>query len=177
MNRDLYDIIANGNYFTHSIGKINDKKIFEKLDLIIKLGGLYSKDSLRKIGYDVLGKVSGHIRITKEFYVSLFNFSNPSLAKRLLSSRFSTFFPIDVDEIVILVDSSILLQKNAKVSDFDCNEIVVKDKVTFDYLFGIIIPNVPDVVEFVKNLFQRCNIDIPIYDFEGNVIPIIRGRQ
>lgn len=176
MNRDLYDIIANGNYFTHSIGKINNPKTFEKLESIIKLGGLYSKDKLKKMGYDVVGMVSGHIRITKDIYVSLFNMSNPSLAKKVLSPRFSTFFPIDTDEIVFLIDSSILLQDNAKTSEADCNEIIVKEKVPIDYFFGLIIPNNSECIDFVRNLFKTYDIDIPIYDFEGNTLSIFKKR-
>ena len=46
MSRELYNILINGNYFTHSIGKVYDKDIFIKLENIFKLSGLYSKEAL-----------------------------------------------------------------------------------------------------------------------------------
>ncbi len=176
MSKELYDILIEGNYFTHSIGKINDKETFKKLESILKLGGLYSKDSLRKMGIQVDGRVAGNIRITKDSYVSLFDPTFPNLEKKLRSAKYSFLFPLGGSEITFLVDFSIELQKNARRSDFDVHEIIVKDTVPFDYLFGIIIPNVEEVIKLVSTLFQQYNIDIPVYDVDGNVITLRNKR-
>ena len=167
MNRELYNILINGNYFTHSIGKIYDKDIFTKLESILKLGAIYSKDSLRKEG-----RVSGNIRITKDSNVSLFDPSGYNLERRMLSPKFSTFFPISIEDIIFLVDNSVEFYEGAKRSDFDYHEITVKNKVPFDYIFGIIIPNSENVKDIVAELFERYNIDLIVYDFDGNELDI-----
>ena len=172
MNRELYNILINGNYFTHSIGKIYEKDIFNKLDSIFSLGGLYSKDSLRKFGVNIEGRVSGHIRMTKDFNVSLFDPSGFNLEKRMLSARFSDFFPISVNDILFLVDNSIEFCSNAKRHEFDYHEIIVKDKVPFDYIFGIVIPNIDKVKEKVSKLIELYNVELIVYDFDGNEIDL-----
>ena len=60
MNKELYEMIAYGNYFTHSIGSIEKEDTLEKLDSIFKLNGLYSKSKLRKMNIIVEGMVKGN---------------------------------------------------------------------------------------------------------------------
>ncbi len=168
MSRELYNILINGNYFTHSIGKVYDKDIFIKLENIFKLSGLYSKEALRKIGFNIEGRVFGHIRMTKDCNVSLFDPSGFNLEKKMLSPKFSDFFPLSLDDIVFLVDNSIEFCENSKRHDFDYHEIVVKNKVPFDYIFAIVIPNLESVKEVLATLIERYEIDIIIYDFDGN---------
>lgn len=177
MNKELYNILINGNYFTHSIGKVYDKDIFDKLESIFKLGGLYSKDSLRKMGYSIEGRVSGHIRMTKDSNVSLFDPSGYNLEKKMLSARFSDFFPITINDILFLVDNSIEFSSGAKRHDFDYHEVIVKDKVPFDYIFGIVIPNLEQIKETLVRLFEQYEIDLIVYDFDGNILDLKnRGR-
>lgn len=171
MNRELYNIIING-YFTHSIGKIYDNDILNKLESIFILGGIYSKDSLRKLGITIEGRVVGNIRMTKDFNVSLFDPSGYNLEKRMLSPRFSTFFPISKEDIIFLVDSSIEFITGAKRHDFDYHEVIVKDKVPFDYIFGIIIPNQEWVKEALWSFLEKYNIDLIVYDFDGNILDL-----
>lgn len=172
MNRELYNILINGNYFTHIIGKIYDKDIFVKLESIFSLGCLYSKDSLREMGINVEGRVAGNIRITKDSNVSLFDPAGFNLQRKMLSPKFSTFFPISTEDIIFLVDNSIEFYKGAKRHDFDFHEIVVKNKVPFDYIFGLVIPNIEQVKEIVSKLLKQYNIDLCVYDYEGNMLDL-----
>lgn len=177
MNRELYNVIIDNNYFTHSIGKIYNQDIFNKLESIFKLGGLYSKDSLRKLGVNIEGRVSGHIRMTKDTNVSLFDPSGYNLEKKMLSVNFSKFFPISVNDILFLIDNSIEFYDSAKRHEFDYHDIIVKDKVPFDYIFGIVIPNLNQVKDVLAILFERYDIDLIVYDFDGNLLDLKnRGR-
>lgn len=177
MNRELYNILINSNSFTHSIGKVYDKDILDKLESIIKLGGIYSKDSLRKIGVNVTGRVIGHIRMTKDYYVSPFDPSGYNLEKRMLSVNFSKFFPISVDDILFLIDNSIEFNEGAKRHDFDYHEIIVKDKVPFDYIFGIVIPNLEWIRVAISDLIEKYNIDLIVYDFDGNKLDLLKNGR
>lgn len=177
MNRELYNILIDGNYFTHSIGKIYDKDILNKLESIFKLDGIYSKDSLRKLGINIEGRVTGNIRMTKDFNVSLFDPSGYNLERRMLSSKFSNFFPISTEDIIFLVDNSIEFVEGAKRHDFDYHEIIVKDKVPFDYIFGIVIPNLEWVKDALCGFLEKYNLDLIVYDFDGNVLDLLKkGR-
>lgn len=165
MNEELYNFLIDGNYFTHSIGKAWDLETTNKLISIIKLNGIYSKESLAKRGIIVEGMIKGNIRYTKPSYVSLFDPSGENIRKKLLSPKLISFYPISEYDIVFLVDSSILHHPKAKRNDFDFHEVNIKDFIPFDYIFGIIAPN--DKLLEIYNILKEYGIDIPVYDIYG----------
>lgn len=176
MNEKLYDVIVGGNYFTHSIGKIYDSDILFKLESVFKLQGLFSKDSLRKMGIFVSGIVQGNIRITKDCYVSLFDPAGANIEKRLKSASLSTYFPVSNEDIIFLVDNSIELIEGAKRSEFDWHEIIVKNKVPIDYIFGIVVPDIEQFREILQTLLNQYDHELLIYDFEGNLLKLKNYR-
>jgi len=172
MNKELYEMIAYGNYFTHSIGSIEKEDTLEKLDSIFKLNGLYSKSKLRKMNIIVEGMVKGNIRITNDSYISLFDPSGQSIEKRMLSPKLSEYFPIKDTDIMFLIDTSIEYSPNVKRNEFDYHEIIVKDYLPLDYFFGIVVPNDELAINKLDAVLKEYNIDIPIYDYEGKIIDL-----
>lgn len=170
MNEKLYEVIVSGNYFTHSIGKFYDENILFKLESVFKLQGLFSKYKLRSMGIIVEGMINGNIRITKDNYVSLFDPSSVNVEKRIKSLKLNSYFPISCDDVIFLVDNSVEFVSGAKRSDFDWHEVIVKDKIPIDYIFGIVIPNVNEFAPIISSLLDLYGNEMLIYDFEGNLV-------
>lgn len=176
MNKELYQIISGGGYFTHSIGKVTNPQTFLKLQSILSSGGLYSKEKLNKmLPYRIEGMVKGNIRITKECYVSLFDASSPSLEKRMLSPKFNTVFPLDKNDIFFLIDPSIEQDRNCKRSENSWQEIVVRDFVPLEYFRGIVIPNNVQNITEVQKMLQNLELPFPVFDFDGNTVEVKKG--
>ncbi|MBE6156123.1 MAG: hypothetical protein E7161_00035 [Firmicutes bacterium] len=170
MNIVLYDILVSNKCYTHGIGRVSDKETLRKFSSILELGGLYSKAKLRKMGIIVDGKVSGNIRITNDAFISLFDPSTPGIEKSLLSPKYRLRFPFDTDVIFFMVDSSVESLMNAKRNQFDYTEVNVKDFIPMEYFSGIIIPNDPTLLSNIEEILTEHNLELPIFDFEGNFI-------
>lgn len=170
MNNVLYDILTSNHCYTHGIGRVSDTETLKKFASILELKGLYSKAKLRKMGIVVEGKVSGNIRITNDAFISLFDPSTPGIEKSLLSPKFNLRFPFDTDVIFFMVDSSVESLLTAKRNQFDYTEVNVKDFIPIEYFTGIIIPNNLDLLHNVEMLLKNHNLELPIFDFEGNFI-------
>lgn len=170
MNPVLYDILVNNHCYTHGIGKANNKDTLDKFESILKLGGLYSKDKLRKMGIIVEGKVSGNIRITNDSLISLFDPSTPGIEKTLMSSKASLRHPFATDVIFFMIDSSVEELLNGKRNQFDYTEVNIKCSIPIEYFSGIIIPLNQELLLKIENLLKTYNLDLPILDFDGNLI-------
>lgn len=81
MGEELYYLLIENNFFTHGIGMINDNQVLWKFENILKMGGLYSKQKLKNINGEIKGKITGNIRITPEYFVSVFDPSLPMFKK------------------------------------------------------------------------------------------------
>lgn len=172
MTEDLYNILIDNNVFTHGIGKVDDLQLPQtlwKFNNIIKQGGLYSKDSLKQLGIVVTGKFAGNIRMTKEIFVSLFDPTIYTLKDKLLSKKIKQY-PIDLNEITFLIDRKVEEDLTSQRNDFDYTEVMVKDKIPNDYFRGIIIPSKEGLLEKISQILLQYDVDLPIYDFFGNLL-------
>lgn len=167
MKIELYNLLIENHLYTHSIGLVNDKQTFEKLNSIFRLGGLYSKESLRKMGLNVRGKVSGHIRFTKENYVSVFDPTLHSYKKKLLSDKSHHFAHFSNTDIVFMIDEEVELLDEAQRNEFDSSEIIVKNMIPISLVRGIILPNVNLVVKAVRKMLLKYGLEIPLYGYDG----------
>lgn len=170
MNPTLYDVLVNNHCYTHGIGRVTNKDTLGKLESILKLGGLFSKDKLRKMGIIVEGKVSGNVRITNDSLISLFDPSTPGIEKSLLSSKASLRHPFATDVIFFMIDSSVEELLDGKRNQFDYTEINIKHSIPIEYFSGIIIPPNPELLKAVEKLLTKYNIELPILDFDGKLI-------
>lgn len=173
MNEKLYDLLVDGGVFTHGIGDIKDDDVISKFESVIKLNGLYSKEKLRKLNYNVTGKVSGYIRNTNERYISLFDPSLGSLRKQLLSDKIKNL-PLGLNDITFLIDNSIESDALARRHEIISSELIVKDYLPFDYFIGIVIPNDEKIKKEVINILIQYDIELLVYDIEGNEIKYSR---
>lgn len=171
MNENLYNMLVEGPFFTHSIGKINEPETIKKLASIIELNGLYSKEKLKNsIPGGVTGKVNGHIRITKEKFISLFDPTSYHLRKKLLSPTYHRFCPLNDQEITFLIDSSVEYLPGAFRNEFDYSELNILDFLSIDYFRGIIIPNNKELMQYIVKILKEKEIKLPIYDTDGNLL-------
>lgn len=164
----LYDLLFTGYFYTHSIGPAAKKETINKFESIIKLGGLYSKSKLKDMGINVSGKVNGNIRITKEDSISLFDPYRVSFEQFLKHQK---NYRLDLNDITFLVDTE-SINKRGKRHDFDFTEVVVKDKISIDEIYGILIPDNEEILNQIVKILEESNIDLPIFNIYGEEINI-----
>ena len=169
MNEKLYDLLVDGGVFTHGIGNINEKDIILKFESVIKLNGLYSKEKLKKLNYNVEGKVSGNIRNAAERYISLFDPSRYFLKKQLLSDKIRNL-PLGLNDITFLIDNSIETDSLAKRHEIISSELIIKDYLPFDYFIGIVIPKNEEIKNAIIDILKQYDIVLLLYDIDGNEI-------
>lgn len=170
MGEELYYLLMENNFFTHGIGMINDNQILWKFENILKMGGLYSKQKLKKVNGEIKGKVAGNIRITPECFVSVFDPSLPMFKKSLLKGNCKNGLAFNTNDITFLVDSSIEYELPSERSYFDRSEIMVKDCIPIKYLSAIVIPNDKAIFKKLCSIIKKYDVTFPIYDINGNCL-------
>lgn len=176
------------NIYIHAIGEVNEEKTYDRIVSILKYKNIYSRQKMDELGiqYDGANTYGLEIPSGKEFmfysddiHYDVISLHDPQhhLINRIIkkNKEFGCFRPT---KIALAISRDIPVLPINETKGIDIGEVQVKDLIPVNYIVGIIIPNneylSPEVqqqlCEILKQKFESEGFNLPIYDYQGNVI-------